>query len=58
MERKKVLQVAVVGGSDEDLETLSIAREVGSVIADLGAVVICGGSWWGYGGCGTWRETP
>ena len=43
MEKKRVLQVAVVGGSDEDIETLSIAHEVGSVLADLGAVVVCGG---------------
>lgn len=43
MERKKVLQVAVVGGSEADAETLSLATEVGSVIADLGAIVICGG---------------
>ena len=43
MERKKVLQVAVVGGGEQDGEILSIAREVGSVIARLGAVVVCGG---------------
>lgn len=43
MERKKVLQVAVVGGSAADDETLSLAREVGGVIAGLGAIVVCGG---------------
>ncbi len=43
MKRKKVLQVAVVGGSDVDAEALSLATEVGSVIAELGAIIICGG---------------
>jgi len=43
MGKKKVLQVAVVGSAEPDDETLSLASEVGSVIASLGAVVVCGG---------------
>ena len=43
MEKKKVLQVAVVGGSDADDDTLALASAVGGVIAGLGAIVVCGG---------------
>jgi uncharacterized protein (TIGR00725 family) len=43
MEKKSVLQVAVVGGSEADAETLALAGETGGVIAGLGAIVVCGG---------------
>ena len=41
--KNKPLQISVVGGSDADEETLSLARSVGRVIAEHGAVLICGG---------------
>ncbi len=39
----KKIQVSVVGDSEPDEGFLSIAREVGRVIAARGAVLICGG---------------
>jgi uncharacterized protein (TIGR00725 family) len=35
--------VAVVGASHADTETLAVAEEVGRLLADAGAVVVCGG---------------
>jgi len=43
MDRKKLFQVAVVGSGDSEPELMPLASEVGSVIAGLGAVLICGG---------------
>jgi uncharacterized protein (TIGR00725 family) len=43
MEKMKVLQVAVIGGSEADAQTLTLASEIGRVIASLGAIVVCGG---------------
>lgn len=43
MEKRKNLQIAVIGGSDPDPECMALAVEVGRIIAARGAVLICGG---------------
>lgn len=39
--RRKI--IAVIGGSEPDLESLKIAQEVGALIAQRGAILITGG---------------
>ncbi len=41
--KEKTIQVSVVGGSNPDPETVALAVEVGKVVAEKGAVLICGG---------------
>jgi len=43
MKKERRPQIAVVGSSDADPETIALAVEAGRVIASLGAVLICGG---------------
>jgi len=43
MERKKKLQISVVGSSDPVAELMALAAEVGRTVASHGAVLICGG---------------
>ena len=43
MDVKKLIQIAVVGSGDAEPELMLLASEVGSLIARLGAVLICGG---------------
>lgn len=42
-EKRKKLQIAVIGSSDPDPEFMALAAEVGRTIAATGAVLICGG---------------
>jgi predicted Rossmann-fold nucleotide-binding protein len=41
--KERTIQVSVVGGSNPDPETVALAVEVGKVVAEKGAVLICGG---------------
>jgi uncharacterized protein (TIGR00725 family) len=41
--REKTIQISVVGGSNPDSETVTLAEEVGKMVAEKGAVLICGG---------------
>jgi uncharacterized protein (TIGR00725 family) len=43
MDKKKNLQVAVIGSSDANRELVALATEIGGVIASKRAVLICGG---------------
>jgi len=43
MERMRNLQIAVVGSSEKEPQTLTLASEVGKTIASKGAFLICGG---------------
>jgi len=43
MEKKKNIQIAVVGSSEPNPELMALAEEVGKTIAAKGAVLICGG---------------
>lgn len=43
MGKKGNLQIAVIGSSDADPETVALAAEVGRTIAAKGAVLVCGG---------------
>lgn len=43
MNIRKSRQVAVVGSSDVDSPVAALATEVGRIVAELGAVLICGG---------------
>lgn len=36
-------QIAVIGSSEPDLELMKLAVEIGGYIAEIGAVLICGG---------------
>lgn len=43
MELKKKMRIGVIGGSKADTESLQIAFKVGKLIAEKGAILICGG---------------
>lgn len=43
MEIRKKIRIGVIGGSSPDAEALGIAFEVGKLIAERGAILICGG---------------
>ena len=43
MELKKKIRVGVIGGSKPGTESLQIAFKVGKLIAEKGAILICGG---------------
>lgn len=43
MKSKGKLQVAVVGSSEENSQWIALAADVGRTIAEVGAVLICGG---------------
>ncbi len=43
IQKGKFHQISVVGGSNPDSETATLAVEVGKVVAERGAVLICGG---------------
>lgn len=40
---KKLPQIAVIGSSEPEAETIKLANNVGKIVASLGAVLICGG---------------
>lgn len=41
--KKKYLQIAVIGSSEPDFKLISFAMQAGRMIAEAGAVLICGG---------------
>ncbi len=43
MEKRKNLQIAVIGSSEPASEYLALAYDVGRIIASKGAVLVCGG---------------
>ena len=43
IQRRKTNQISVVGGSNPDPDTVALAVEVGKIVAESGAVLICGG---------------
>jgi len=43
MEKKRNIQIAVVGSSEPNAELMALAAEVGRTIAAKGAVLVCGG---------------
>ena len=43
IQKGKFHQISVIGGSNPDSETVTLAVEVGKFVAERGAVLICGG---------------
>lgn len=43
MQKRRKIQISVIGSAELDYELLSLARQVGRVIAAQDAVLICGG---------------
>lgn len=43
MELKKKMRIGVIGGSKPDTESVQIAFKVGKLLAERGAILICGG---------------
>ena len=43
MELKKKIRIGVIGGSKPDAKSRQVALEVGQLIAEKGAILVCGG---------------
>lgn len=43
IEKKKKLRIGVIGGAKPDRESYSLAFKVGQLVAEKGAILICGG---------------
>lgn len=43
MDLRKRIRVGVIGGSNPELRFLEMAREVGRLVAEKGAILVCGG---------------
>lgn len=43
MTKRKSLQIAVIGSSESAPDSINLALEVGKIVAEKGAVLICGG---------------
>ena len=43
MELKKKIRIGVIGGSNPDAKSRQVASEVGQLIAEKGAILVCGG---------------